>query len=357
MANSTKKVPAKALQFNLGTCEFAAAEGDSKNVPVKMVARTGDAINHWWWGKCVHDFAGMQTHKPTLPIDYCHDPCEVLGYLDKFEKGNDLVVSGSLVPFAEKDRASEIIHKQKTGVPYEASISFYGGILRIEEVAAGVPVEVNGRKFEGPLTVFRQWDLRGVAICPYGADKMTSTQFAAGEGDAEVEVLSEIAASDTTTETSSTEQATEEAPADQGTAGGDDKGTTELAGGAGAGEAVPVTSPPATPPAAPGHAQFVTAFGDIGARWFLEGRTFADCSSEYLTQLREKHKTELEAKDTKITELQTKVDAAPRGDPGVSFSSADKDPKQAGQQYSGKLSPGIARFAAGIKLPIAVAAQ
>ena len=39
-------------------------------------------------------------------------------------------------------------------------------------------VTVNGKKFVGPGRVFRKWPLRGVALCPYGADNQTSVNVA-----------------------------------------------------------------------------------------------------------------------------------------------------------------------------------
>jgi hypothetical protein len=51
--------------------------------PISMLARTAKPIEHWYFGKVVHDMAGMALAAPTLPIDYCHDPEEVLGFLDQ----------------------------------------------------------------------------------------------------------------------------------------------------------------------------------------------------------------------------------------------------------------------------------
>jgi hypothetical protein len=61
----------------------------------------------------------------------------------------------------------------KEGVPYQASINFGGDGIKIEQVQEGASVQVNGYTLAGPACVIREWPLRGVAICPYGADENT----------------------------------------------------------------------------------------------------------------------------------------------------------------------------------------
>lgn len=82
------------------------------------------------------------------------------------------------MPYKESDRASEIIHKARAGVPYEASINFGGPGIKVEEVAEGRAAQVNGYQFDGPGIIVREWPLRGVAVCPYGADMNTRSELA-----------------------------------------------------------------------------------------------------------------------------------------------------------------------------------
>lgn len=169
-------IPAKACVMTIG--EFMTGDNgeNAKSAPVKLKARSGGAIEHWYWGNVIHDFSGMKIGKNRLAIDYVHDPKEIIGYLNKFETENgDLYASGALVPYKDSDRASEIIHKMKEGVPYEASINFGGDGIKVEELSAGQVATVNGNQFEGPATIIREWPLRGVAVCPYGADANTET--------------------------------------------------------------------------------------------------------------------------------------------------------------------------------------
>jgi hypothetical protein len=177
MKTNPKDVPLRALQF---AADVAMAGSDTKgNVPITIKARSGKPVTHWFWGAVVHDMAGF-TSKPTVPLDYCHDSAEVIGFADKFDvSSGDLIVSGFLTPFKEGDRANEIIDKAGRGVPYEASIFFDESNLTVEDVPQGVTVNVNGADYVGPLQVVRQWALRGVAVCPYGTDAETSVKFSA----------------------------------------------------------------------------------------------------------------------------------------------------------------------------------
>jgi hypothetical protein len=178
-----REVPASACVMTVG--EFVAGDNGegAKSAPVRLKARSGQPIEHWYWGNVVHDLSGMKMAKSRLAIDYVHDPKEIIGYLNRFDDSSgDLIAEGALVPYKDSDRASEIIHKMAQGVPYEASINFAGDGIKVQELASGEVVEVNGYQLEGPAVVIREWPLRGVAICPYGADQNTeSNTFDSGK--------------------------------------------------------------------------------------------------------------------------------------------------------------------------------
>jgi hypothetical protein len=176
-------VPKAACMLAVGSVEMGSNGENAKSAPIKLKARSGDSIEHWYWGKVIHDLAGMRVNKPRLTIDYAHNDNEILGYLNHFDTaGGDLIASGALTPWREDDRASEVMFKMAQGVPYEASIFFGGDGIKIEEVAEGMMQTVNGRQFDGPGVIIREWPLRGVAICPYGADANTETSaLAQGE--------------------------------------------------------------------------------------------------------------------------------------------------------------------------------
>jgi hypothetical protein len=206
-----KRIPASALRFKLSEIELSdRVEGD-KSAPIRLIARGGKPIDHPYFGQVVHDFASME-HKPKIPIDYCHESKEVIGFVNKFDTSSgDLVLGGTIVPFRSGDRAAEVMHKSKAGVPYEASIDFVAP-MQMETLYEGQRRMVNGSMVEGPATIISDWTLRGVAVCPYGADSNTSSQFGPGD-EVTVSVLEEEK-KEMATE-AKTETKTAEAPAIQ----------------------------------------------------------------------------------------------------------------------------------------------
>ena len=178
-----KDVPKAACMMTISEVELGDNGDEAKTAPIRLKARSGDYIEHWYWGRVVHDLSGMKLSKSRLAVDYAHNDDEVLGYLNKFDiASGDLIASGALTPWREDDRASEVLWKMRSGVPYEASIFFGGNGIKLEEVDEGQSMEVNGRRFDGPGVIIREWPLRGVAICPYGADQNTeASAFAQSE--------------------------------------------------------------------------------------------------------------------------------------------------------------------------------
>lgn len=319
-----KQVPETALRLRAGAIEVGDNGDDAKTAPFKMVARSGDSIDHWYWGKVVHDLAGMRLGGTKVAIDYAHDDNQVIGYANHFSTDSgDLEVSGALTPYKDQDRASEVAHKAKLGVPYQASINFAGDGIKVEEFSEGHDVEVNGRTFNGPVTVIREWPLRGIAVCPYGADSNTSTEFKntpmtevkvmAHENeekklsDEATEIVADDAAAvDSETDIDSTVDATEETAAVE-TAQQPDAIP----------EAEPVAALSRTGP------DFLERFGDIGGKWFALGKTWDECV--------ELHEKEMQ---TRIDELETRLAQREDGEESpVDFTAVDKKtPQRAGLQ-------------------------
>ena len=163
-----------------GACTFAAPievgnNGDgSKTAPFNILARSSQPIEHWFWGRVVHDSEGA-FGKDRIPIDYNHD--EVIGFANKREVTSEGVrLSGALVSVAENDRADTVMKQAQAGIPFEASINFAGDGIKVEEVPVGKFVDVNGYKFTDGV-VIRKWPMRGCAFTPYGADGNTETEL------------------------------------------------------------------------------------------------------------------------------------------------------------------------------------
>jgi len=201
-------------------------------------------------------------------------------------------------------------------VPYEASINFGGSGIQVEEVAAGQAVPVNGYRFDGPGIVIREWPLRGVAVCPYGADMNTRSELAqdpavhvtfthAGKEPAMSEPKNAEAApipaptpapapavdaskpepvAEAAKAVEAAEQPAEVAPA-----------TVDAEKPAGHGTPAVPGKEPEAPPAAAGAAdlsdgraeckKFLDAFGPKGGEWFAAGKTFTEAQALHAQDL------------------------------------------------------------------------
>lgn len=279
-----RDVPAGAMVMRSAPIDFKFEANRPVGAPVaiEILARTPEPVEHWFWGAIVHDLAGM-TSKPSIPLDYQHDPGEVLGFADGInpDQGAGLKLSGKLIPFEPTDRASEVIAKKSAGVPYEASIDWSDKAV-IEEVPTGMTTNVNGRTFAGPLCVVRKWTLRGCAVCLQGVDSGTSiaTRFANDAAKIKVQTFSETP---TMAETNPANPANPTTPP----ANAPPKPADIPAVDAPAGSDTPAATPN------PAAQSFVKAFGDFGARAFVDGKTFEATAAEYIGNLSAAHSNEL----------------------------------------------------------------
>ncbi|WP_417736341.1 hypothetical protein [Rosistilla oblonga] len=153
---------------------------------VTVHARTPDIVNHWYWGRIVHDMNGCK-HRDRIPFDWRHDPDVALGYADTIKASvtDGLIVSGPLQSIGKGDRASEVIERGRLGHPFEASIYWDEADNRLEHIDDGFSATVNGRLVHGPVVIAREWTLRAVAITPHGVDGTTSTKFSKGKSTTE----------------------------------------------------------------------------------------------------------------------------------------------------------------------------
>lgn len=172
--------PAEAFAFAASECQFAEP-GERKNglqrMPVRVLARTGKPVFHWYWDWIVHDLDGM-SHKPSIAFDYRHDPDEPIGVANKFDvEGGNLYLDGELISRSPTDEAAKIMDLGPAGVPYEQSIHFDPRSVVLEYLPEGMTTTVNGAQVNGPLTIVRQWELLRCAFCLTGVDGGTQTFF------------------------------------------------------------------------------------------------------------------------------------------------------------------------------------
>lgn len=118
-------------------------------------------------GCFVIDPGSIQLHKPRLIVDYNHNEEEVIGYVDNIHE-NDGKLMGDLTleSTSPNDRAAEVIARIEGGTPYEISptVMLYDAGVETETVTGG----------DEEYTIFRNVPMRGVSICPYGTDRLTT---------------------------------------------------------------------------------------------------------------------------------------------------------------------------------------
>lgn len=295
MSNTTRTIPRNACLASGSPMEFVdvTSDGDVRKFKFKMTGRSGDALEHHYWGRVVHDMTSVQ-HKDRIPIDHIHNDDQVIGYADRFDTSNgDLVVEGYLVSTAPGDLADQIHTKAKAGIPYEASINF-AGPMTVREVTEGEEMELNKRTFMGPLTVIKNWMLRGIAICPYGYDHQTSTKFSTQAGDPVVAEVEEA-----TKQTQPQEPIIMDTPAVQPAA-------TEPAVTAPAPQPEPQLAQPAIDPVAAVRNEikrYTDQFGAVaGVEFFNNGKSFEQGLIDQNAQLK-----------AEVTDLKNKLEAAKMG--------------------------------------------
>ncbi len=178
---ATVKASAPAPKIVAMDAEFslqAAAAADSTPT-FELVAYTGRAIRQSWSrNPLVVDLAGIDTSRQTVPILWGHDSSidSVLGQSQAItNNGEQLVLAGELI--GEGETAQKVLALARKGMKFQASIGADTG--KIESYGAGDIVAVNGREFEGPISVVRGSALREVSIVLMGADAQTSAAIAA----------------------------------------------------------------------------------------------------------------------------------------------------------------------------------
>lgn len=124
----------------------------------------------------VVDLSGLKVPAKSRPILRDHNPAQIVGHTESIENsGGGIKLAG--VISAVNGHAQEIVESGTNGFPWQASIG--AAAQRVVFVDRGESVEVNGRKFTGPLYVARQSTLREVSFVALGADDRTSARMAA----------------------------------------------------------------------------------------------------------------------------------------------------------------------------------
>lgn len=287
---SKSEAPDHAFAF-AGEFKLSPREpnADSKSRPVKILARTPDVVNHYYWGRCVHDFSGM-TRPDVLRLDWKHDDEQCVGTAAKHtvdDKG--LWLDGTIESLEDGDRAEKIMREADADRPFEASISFDPFSCVVEYVPEGMSAEVNNGTFDGPGVIFRQWRLRATAICPYGYDPGSQAKFSADNVPA--------ASSPFLWKESPAMTKTAETTSQQTTAAGDTVDTAKL---------VAQTTDDARAQFQAELGRFNTVFGDKGPGYFSQNMKFEAAAIKHIGDLT----AQLTAEKTARSEAEARLASA-----------------------------------------------
>lgn len=152
--------------------ELLAAEGEGEGKKLRkfrMTAYTGGKLLLAGFSyPVVVDLSGISIPKKSRPILRAHDANRIAGHTTAIiNSGGSLAIEG--VISGANDTAREIIESADNGFPWESSIGAQA--RKMVFVDRGETVEVNGRRFTGPIYVARQSVLKETSFVPLGADE------------------------------------------------------------------------------------------------------------------------------------------------------------------------------------------
>jgi hypothetical protein len=160
-------------------CDIQAAAGESKGRKVTLKAYNGDKMRlAYWYNPVVIELSGIQVPSQIRPILLSHtaDVDYILGQTTSIStKNNELIAEGVII--ADGENAQKVLKLADAGYKWQVSIG--ASADRIEKFEAGQKARVNGREFDGPITVVRAARLGEISIVPLGADDTTSAAIAA----------------------------------------------------------------------------------------------------------------------------------------------------------------------------------
>lgn len=168
----TGKVPKESLKV-LDTEASIQFSGDSEESKGTMLGYSGKIIkDHFYWGNLAIDVSGVK-FKNTIPILENHDVDRKIGFAKKPDVSNNNIMFEDIT-ILDTPEAKQFVSNSKAGFPYEASIS--ARPTSIERVENGEVVDVNGYKFKGPGVIWRGSEFRECSVCVIGADRNTSSK-------------------------------------------------------------------------------------------------------------------------------------------------------------------------------------
>ncbi|MBN9521089.1 Mu-like prophage major head subunit gpT family protein [bacterium] len=176
--------PAKARHAITATARVTiAAAGADAAAPrtFELVAYTGEPMRIYpWENPVVVDLETVDASGVPFPALYDHIPDEhfIVGQIGTVDVGGGRIVArGRFTPSGRPEcYAARVLARADAGYQWQASIG--GDPASVTEVRAGESVQVNGRTYQGPVTVARGVTLREISFVVLGGDRRTSAVVA-----------------------------------------------------------------------------------------------------------------------------------------------------------------------------------
>jgi hypothetical protein len=156
--------------------EIQAAEGEATGPKsFSSTFYTGGPLNVAGWDMpVVVDLAGLKTGK-VLVANLDHDATKRVGNFSLVNDGKILIANGKAnAATAARD---EVVNSAIDGYQWQASLEVTPH--KVEQLAKGKTIEVNGQQITGPAYITREGTLKGFGFVSHGADDNTTATIAA----------------------------------------------------------------------------------------------------------------------------------------------------------------------------------
>ena len=146
-------------------------------------AYTGKVISSWFGGFVI-DIAGMQS-KPKVPILREHERDRIVGWSEETRKEKDgLYFSGTFS--SSTPDAKEVLALADEGFPWQTSVGIKPLQIKILK-NANEAMEVNGKRYNGPLEIWTKTLVGETSMVSWGADNDTGMSLLSeGKGESVV---------------------------------------------------------------------------------------------------------------------------------------------------------------------------
>jgi phage major head subunit gpT-like protein len=173
---AAKRQELKAFRASSVPVVVASSAEEGKPASFSMTAYTGGPLRvPGYQFPIVLDLTGTQFRRNVI-ANLDHDSHKRVGQVtETVNDGKQIILSGLFS--AATEACDEVINSSRRGFEWEASIEAQPH--KLELVAAGEQVGVNGQVFAGPVYVARQSTVFGVGFVGQGADENTTVSIAA----------------------------------------------------------------------------------------------------------------------------------------------------------------------------------